>query len=238
MSEKYVFYFPPHQDDEITNFGVSLMQDIDAGYHVVCVLCTDGGASSARRLIGNGESCLFHDGKHDFPLSVKEFSEARDREYYACCKAMGLSDECIRISSLRAHDSELKTDQAERIILDAIGDIPPEQVEVKTLAPVTITPQNPDHSATGNAALNLYRKGAFAKLTQFYESIFLDKTEKPQYPIERIIPTSDQKKRFLAAAACYGIWEPENGFYAIGFHSVKDEFDMIMSDPVSLVIKK
>ena len=54
-------------------------------------------------------------------------------------------------------------------------------------------------------------------------------------------------KRFLAlvfavllllpsAVAADVILEPENGFFAVGYHSVRDEFEMLESDPVSLVV--
>lgn len=238
MYEKNIFYFAPHQDDEISNFGVSVIRDVDAGHHVVCVLCTDGGASSARRLIGNGQSCHLHEGKHLYPLTVEEFSAARDREFFACCGTMGLAPEDIRISPLRARDGQLTTEQARAIVLDAIGLLPPEQVEVKTFAPVTVTPQNPDHTAIAVAAEELYRAGAFSRLTRFYEAIFLDRTDAPQYPLERLLPDADQKERYRRAADCYGVWRPQEGRFAIGHHSVKDEFDMMTADPVTLIVKE
>ncbi|MBQ6019932.1 MAG: PIG-L family deacetylase [Clostridia bacterium] len=237
MSGRFVFYFVPHQDDEITNFGVSILRDIDAGFRVICVLCTDGGASSARRLIGNGEACHLHAGRHDYPMSREEFSCARDREYIACCREMGIRNEDIMISRFRGRDGELSTTLAEKIIVDAIDGFPPDETEVKTLVPVTETPQNPDHTATGIAARNLFRKKAFAGLSQFYEVIFLNRTEQPQYPLERLVPTAEQAERYCRAADCYGVWKPDRGFYAVGHHSVKDEFDLLTSDPVSLLVK-
>ena len=57
---KYVLYFSPHQDDELLNLGAAMCKDINAGYEVFCVLCTDGGASGARRRPDDkstGKSC-------------------------------------------------------------------------------------------------------------------------------------------------------------------------------------
>lgn len=233
-----VFYFPPHQDDELTNFGVSIIKDVDAGRRAVCVLCTDGGASGVRSVLGDGRGCHLHSGKHVYPMSREEFSAARDREYRACCREMGLPDGDIRISPVRGSDGQLTVDRAREIILDAVKGLDPETVEVRALAPVSHVHQNPDHTATGRAALELFREGAFGRLTLFYESILLPsrtgKALPPEYELERVGPDEEQALRCRRAADRYGVWDPENGLFAVGHHSVKDEFDMMVNAPVSL----
>ena len=235
----HIFYFPPHQDDELTNFGVAIMKDIDAGRRAVCVLCTDGGASGVLRMLGDGRGCHLHPGRHVYPMTRGEFSAARDREYRACCREMGLGDADARISPLRGLDGQLTVESTKEIILDAIKGLPPESVEVRALAPVAGLHQNPDHRATGTAALELFGEGAFGGLTLFYESILLPGVTGDgaplQYVTERVEPDEGQAERFRRAADRYGIWAPEKGFYAIGHHSVKDEFEMMTADPVSLV---
>ena len=258
MSMDHVFYFPPHQDDELTNFGAAILKDIAAGYDVRCVLCTDGGASSARSLIGNGEECCLHPGRHDHRLTVPEFCAARDREYKACCRELGLEEENIIISPLRGRDGALTVAQARAIILDAIRGLEPEKVTVKTLAPIpgprsrgrivpddrdpapyeTAIDQNPDHTATGAAARELFKEGAFGHLVQFFESIHLDAAGNNAAGLRRITPDEVRREKYIKAAGCYGIWDPENGFYAVGHHSVKDEFDMMTNDPVSWVAEE
>ena len=39
-------------------------------------------------------------------------------------------------------------------------------------------------------------------------------------------------EKISSAAECYGKWEPENKRYAIGWHSVRDEFEEIIKNPV------
>ena len=221
---KYVFYFSPHQDDELLNLGTAMCKDIDAGREVFCVLCTDGGASGARRLIGNGGTCQWHEGTHDHPLTVAEFSAARDREFTASCLAMRLSPDHILIPADRASDGQLTAELAAAIMKNAIKDFPAEQVTLKTLAEVTWQQQNPVHTAVAKAALQLWEENACAAAEEYLETILFPAPEGIDI-LATLTPDGTQRERLLAAAANYCRWEPENGFYAVGCHSVWDEFD-------------
>lgn len=231
-----IFYFPPHQDDEICNFGVSIITDIDAGYNVYCVLCTDGCASGARAVIGDGKDCHLHSGRHPEGFSREDFRKARDREFISCCRALGLPEENIIISPHRAPDGGLTADTAEKIMLDAIRGFPPETVCIKALNPAPEYGQNPDHTATGIAAKKLYSEAKVGGIELFFESIHLEKRGADAPEIKKITPDESRRERFLLASSQYGRWEPENGFFAVGYHSVRDEFTMLDADPVSLVV--
>ena len=223
MTANHVFYFSPHQDDELLNLGTAMCRDIDAGREVFCVLCTDGGASGARRLIGDGGACAWHEGRHDYPMDVPAFSAARDREFTASCRCMGLRPDHIIIPADRAPDGQLTPEHAAEIMRSAIKDFPPEQVTVKTLAEVTWQRQNPDHTAVARAALRLREENACAAAEEYLETILFPAPE--NIPIlETLTPDDTQRERLLAAAAQYGRWEPEKGFFAVGCHSVWDEF--------------
>ena len=233
-----VFYFSPHQDDELLNLGTAMCQDIDAGREIFCVLCTDGGASGARRLIGNGGGCQWHEGAHDHPLTVAEFSAARDREFTASCLAMGLQPDHIIIPADRAPDGRLTAEHAADIMRNAIKDYPAEQVTLKTLAEVTWQRQNPDHTAVARAALQMQEENACAAAEEYLETILFPAPEGTDI-LETLTPDDAQRERLLAAAAQYGRWEPENGFYAVGCHSVWDEFDEFRKEQFSrLMIRR
>ena len=233
-----VFYFSPHQDDELLNLGTAMCKDIDAGREVFCVLCTDGGASGARRLIDNGGACRWHEGAHDHPLTVAEFSAARDREFTASCLAMGLSPAHIIIPADRAPDGQLTAERAADIMRSAIKDFPAEQVTLKTLAEVTWQRQNPDHTAVARAALRLREENVCAAAEEYLETILFPAPEGNGIP-ETLTPDAAQRERLLAAAANYCRWEPENGFYAVGCHSVWDEFDEFRREQFSrLMIRR
>lgn len=233
---RYCFYFAPHQDDELTNLGVPVCRDLNAGNTVFCVLCTDGSASGARRLIGNGEACHLHEGLHPAGFSAPDFIAARDREYIASCRAMGIPEQNILIPEGRAADGALSAAQARALIAAAVGDLPPGAVTVNTLAPVESCRQNPDHNNLGKAALELFKEGRFGALRLFYEPIHLADGLLKGLSMETLRPENEaQKKRLQEAAACYNRWEPANGWFAVGYHSVCDEFNAYTADPVALL---
>lgn len=230
-----IFYFSPHQDDELLNLGAAMCRDIDAGHQVFCVLCTDGGASGARRMLGDGGVCHWHGGRHDFPMDVPAFSAARDLEFTESCRRMGLPDDHILLPDDRAGDGQLTEDHALRLMRQAVSRFPVEQVAVKTLSEVTWRHQNPDHTAVARAALRLYREGGCASLTEYLETILYPAPE--ELPVmETVLPTPAQRKRLLNAAEIYCRWQPEEERFAVGFHSVADEFIAFREEQISRVL--
>ena len=232
---KQIFYFSPHQDDEVTNLGAAICADLEQGHEVFCVLCTDGGASCARELLADGNLCAWHRGCHDVKLTRETFSAARDREFRASCLALGLKPENIMISPCRALDSGCSVTAAKRIILEATAGCNPKQTVIKTLFPVTWQHQNHDHAAIAQAACEVFTERSFAALQLYYEMILLPAPH--GVTLQRISPSSEGKKRLLSAAAEYGRWEPENGRYAVGYHSVYDEFQAFNRAPCSWLVQ-
>ena len=230
-------FFAPHQDDELNNFGAAVCRDLDAGLEVRVVLCTDGSASGVKRALGSGEPCHMHPGRHVYPLTDAEFTAARDREFTASCRAMGVPEEGIVISPLRGRDGALTVEQAAEIIRAALADLNPHTTAVRSLFPVTAFRQNPDHTALARAAETAFRTGAFAALEQYYELIFTPPTP-PDIRLERLRPDAAGRARMLAAADAYALWDPANGRYAIGYHSVADEFIALRKDPVSILVNE
>ncbi len=235
MSIKYVFYFSPHQDDELLNLGAAICRDTDAGYEVFCVLCTDGGASGARHMLCDHGTCSWHDGRHDYPMEVSAFSAARDREFTASCLAMGLRRDHIIIPGNRAKDGQSTEEQIAAVMRNAINGFPAAQVAIKTLAEVAWRRQNTDHTAAARAALRLRDEGACGLVEEYLETILFPASDR--YSIkETITPTPAQRNRLMDAAACYCRWKPESGFYAIGYHSVADEFIAFRNEQISRLL--
>ena len=234
---KHIFYFSPHQDDELLNLGTAMCRDIDAGHEVFCVLCTDGGASGARRLIGNGGSCGWHEGCHCFPMDVPAFSAARDLEFTASCLAMGLPPDHIIIPADRAPDGKLTADHAAELMRKAVSGFPAENIEIKTLAEVTWSQQNPDHTAVARAALRLREESACAAVEEYLETILFPPPEGTAV-LATLTPTPAQRQRLLNAASNYCLWQPDQGRYAVGNHSVWDEFDEFGREQYSRLLVK
>lgn len=233
---EHVFYLAPHQDDELTNFGAAICADLSAGREVFCVLCTDGGASGARGLIGDGGSCAWHDGAHLNELSREEFSKARDREFIASCRALGVRDENILIPARRAADGSGDKETARAIILETLVSHPADRLGVKALMPLSGGRQNRDHTATGLAAEELFAEGRFDELTLFWEMILLPAPGDVR--LTKITPAPDERERLLKAAEEYSLWDPDAGRYAVGLHSVYDEIKDFEKDPCARVAER
>lgn len=231
MELRHLFCFAPHQDDELTNLGPVICRAFSLGYQVHVVLCTDGGASSVRRMLCRGDGCRWHEGQHGYALSAAQFVAARDLEFTESCLALGVPAENIRISPLRGADGSLSRSQAVGIMQQAMEGFSPAQCCVAVIAPMEGNRQNPDHTAVGMAAKDLFRAGAFAELRLMEEFIYLLQDLSGFSVIE---PTPEETEKLKKAAACYRRWAPSQGRYAVGYHSVADEFDAFLERPLGV----
>ena len=226
---RHIFYFAPHQDDELTNLGVDLCHEAALGAAVHAVLCTDGSASSVKRMLCRGDGCAWHQGAHIYTLTDARFIAARDREFTDSCLALGVPGENILISPLRVPDSTLTADRASEIMRHALAGYDPALCEIRTIAPMPERGQNPDHTAVGQAALRFARG---YRVTLFYEFLLLPPEDVPELPVLR--PSGEERAQLEAAAAAYRRWDPAQGRYAVGYHSVFDEFNDFLSDPLAV----
>jgi len=232
-----IFYFAPHQDDELSNLGVDICREITRDNEVYVVLCTDGSASSVKRMLCNRGSCRWHPGEHCYELNEAEFIAARDREFVLSCKALGIKDENIIISPIRAKDGRLTMNQAKEIMLRAIRDSDINRCVIKTIAPTPEKGQNPDHTAVGEAAKELYNEARVPDIGLIYEFIlFPEGTNRDGFEI--LVPTEEEKEKIKKAASQYRLWDPKNRRYAVGYHSVADEFDSFLENAEALISRK
>lgn len=230
-----VVYLIPHQDDDALTFGASIMNHILSGHEVKAILCTDGSASYTRKLLNDGGSCTKNTGKnpdkHNIELSVDGFISARDREFKESCKAIGILEENIIIpenrlvNSATVNDVFAKAKEFEEVIKDYIE---PEW-KVKAPTPFGGKNQQKEHAALGIAAYNVCKQKGITDL-RFYIDPYIVKEytgEGGNYYAESFDYNSIGGKKIRFALKNYGIWEPENYFYSIGYHSVYEYFDAV-----------
>ena len=228
------FFFAPHQDDELTNLGVLLCRTLSEGGSAHAVLCTDGGASGVKRMLCNGGGCAWHPGAHGYTLDGPAFTAARDREFLESCRALGVPEDRIVISPYRGPDGGLSVETALTVMRDAMKAYPPQERAVVTLAPLPHSEQNRDHAAAGQAANTLFDAGECALLTLVWEFILLP-PERELPDRKRMVPTPREFERIKKAAAAYRRWAPAEERYAVGYHSVADEFDDFLRTPVCVI---
>lgn len=229
-------YFVAHQDDELNNTGVLLGREADEYYEdTYVILCTDGGASGVINVLGNKEDCWLHSGSHNYPLTRKEFSQARDREYLESCSHLGVKPANVIIHKDKGFDGDLGEEQAEHIIRDVMSLFPDENnFRIRAVSPYFNGRQNPDHRSIGVVCERLFNEGLFSELILVTDScfegdcreIFTNKTFLQEKAGDKVF------EKIKKAADSYGKWEPEKGRFSIGWHSVKGEFEEIVRNPV------
>ncbi len=228
-------YFVAHQDDELCNTGVLLAKEAKAFFDdTYVILCTDGGGSGVLGVLSDGKDCWLHKGKHKYPLTRKEFSLARDREFRESCSLLGIKDENVIIHEKRGLDGSLSETEAECIIRDTIKLFPEEKdFRIRAVSPLFNGRQNPDHKAIGIVCESLFTEGLFSEILLVKDSCFEGNCREmfPDTDFKEEQADAAAAEKIKAAADCYGRWEPENGRFAVGWHSVKDEFEEIVKNP-------
>ena len=230
-------YFVPHQDDELIALGVDICKSTrNHAPNTHVYLCTDGSASGVRHSLCNGATdCTLHPEPHHYTLTTEEFIAARDREYRLSCFSMGVPTENIHIPPLRQRDQGLTFEAAEAIIRDALSQIGSDDfVSVRTISPLYAhRKQQDDHKNLGLAAMKLFREGLFQDLVliQEYEAMADCDRYFPEVAFTEFSADAVELEMLTAAAGAYRRWDPENGFYAVGYHSVQNEFVTLLRDP-------
>ncbi len=229
-------YFVAHQDDELLNTGVLITKEASENPNdTYVILCTDGGASGVINVLNNNESCWLHEGIHQYSLSREEFSYARDREFSESCALLGVRSENAVIHSFRGKDGSLSEKEAENIILDILALFPNEkEFNIRAVSPYFYGRQNNDHKSIGIVCERLFNEGLFSELILVRDSCFEGNCREifPDISWEEIRADKTAFEKISAAAECYGKWEPDKKRYAVGWHSVKDEFEDIVKNPV------
>ncbi len=235
-------YFVAHQDDELCNTGVLLADE--AGKFpgdTYVILCTDGGASGVRSVLGDREECPLHDGKHLYTLSREEFSSARDREFLESCSVLGVRDENVIIPRNKGLDGCLSEENAREIILGVLKQFPDENdFRIRAVSPLFVGRQNPDHKAIGVVCEELFDEGLFSEMLLVRDSCFVGdcREEFPDVQFDEKTANENAFRKIKAAAESYGRWEPGKGRFSVGWHSVKGEFEEIVRNPQVLYYRK
>ena len=229
-----VLAFAPHQDDELLSMGAYLEKAVSAGQEVHAVLCTDGSASWVKGELKDGGSCAFHSGSHAYDLTTPEFVRARDDEHLESCEALGIKGANVHVPLDRAKDGCLTVEAARRVILEYLALYPGATVCVTN--PYVGSEQHADHTTLGKAAVSLYKEGKIKELRLFVEPYLIDAFEKtnPGARLRRSSAESETEKSLLEEATdAYSLWDPARGRYAIGYHSVGNDFSIFLSNPPS-----
>lgn len=231
--EKTLLYFAPHQDDELLTMGIDIARRVKQGYDVHVILCADGSKSAVRGTLGNGKTCKKHPGTHDYDLSPEAFIHARDREFTDSCLALGVAHDHIHIPVDREVDGQVRTSAVEKMMLHFLEKLGKDAL-ICTISPGNGPRQHRDHKAVGRAAENLLKQGKVGRTRLFVEPYHYEEIRQAPRMVP-VAPYEDRARgevawRIRSAIGAYQHWDPENGRYAIGYHSVTTEFDQFLAE--------
>lgn len=234
MTMTHIFHVP-HADDEALSLGVAILQCLARGEEVHLVLITDGSACGSIHFLNGTEECpvhrLYHDpvaeGYQTAPLTREAHIAARTREFLAAGEMLG-----VPRANLHVHDhvdGKLTVQEARTIALQYEKDpkIPGPKVHH------TMTERfdnHNDHRSCGRALADLLDEGLISS-AHWYVKRSLWHTVPADAPVEDLVATDEEADVLRRITTdVYQRWEPWDGHYAVGYHSVPESFDSMMSD--------
>lgn len=228
-----ILYFVPHQDDELLTMGIDICSEVIKGNDVHVILCTDGSKSCVKSRLNDWQNCSLHTEHHHYKLSDEEFVRARDAEFIASCRILGVHSANIHILPQRAVDGALQVDFAEKIIKQYV-----QQYGTKaTVAAIYFAngaKQHQDHKNLGLAVYNLWQKGLFRQV-KFFREPYCEAKKGVRFTAKSASPMI--AARVCYAAYSYGYWNPAVGRYAIGYHSVPQDFAKLRREMITYYCK-
>lgn len=227
---KTLLYFSPHQDDEMLTEGIDIAVSIENGYDVHVILCTDGSICNVKEKLNNGKHCKSCNTDHNYMVTTEEFVQSRDSEFIGSCLALGVKRDNIHIEETRMVDGSETAEGTKEIIkkyLELFG----KNCTVCAVFPNDPEVQHRDHNALGLAATELKDEGVIKNLYLFEEPYNLEKVSRGDREEPNIYYASDEIMTKLQKAVDeYHKWDPENGRYAVGYHSAGERMENVLSE--------
>lgn len=237
-------FFVPHQDDEVLTMGVAIAQHVKDGDNVKVIMTTDGGGSQIIKTLVNGKSCNKNcdniTDKHNIGLSRDGFVSARDREFKNACIKLGVKPENIIISTVRYLNGKINSNSTTaefNIAVKEFEEIVSKHITKTNIKVKTTTPYGGDsqieHRALGQAVKNVTQRKGITDVRYYIDPYKLASYNGANsYWKESESKTSELGKKVIAACKEYGKWKPASPdyLYAIGWHSVPDEFKQAMGE--------
>ena len=202
-------FYAPHADDEVLSLGPSILRQLDKGNHVAVVLLSHGEASRSLEKINRRLTEENH-----APITVEDFGHSRVREFREAVNEMEINDEDVHVYDFP--DGELKKEDVMKTML--------EMEELYSEASHhTLSYKDPhrDHAVSGLALKQLVEEGTITSALYYLP---IQEFKNIEYDGTYSVP-ENLTEEYSNSLNAYRIWNPEKGFYSIGYHSVKSYFE-------------
>lgn len=221
---KPVIFLLAHQDDEMFLAG-EIKKQVEEGGRVYVVMVTDGGASQARKILNRKKNCvdalrMKKITSSDIFLTRQAFSAARNREFVASMKSLGVTLDHIIFANPGGvegtryplyEDGKLTEKKAQEVVAAVVreyGDgVYFTLATHKVDAEGKIRSSHRDHKALSVA---------LAQFEGISEKHFFSESPTPH---ERKLSHSQYQAKHRALYQ-YFVCKPQQGRYAVGTHSV------------------
>ncbi|KKI93276.1 hypothetical protein WQ54_05450 [Bacillus sp. SA1-12] len=202
-------FYSPHADDEVLSLGPSILHHRVRGDEIVVVLLSEGKASGAYDKVNQKLT-----DKGLPTISLDEFATARIKEFKKSVQALGAEDEDVYVYQLP--DGDIQKDAVKEIMEEM-----EERYPQATHHALSYTDPHHDHAASGYALKELIEEDQ-----EISGTFYLPVQEHQNLKYEGIYKVPGKyDEDFAESLNAYSIWDPENGFYAIGLTSVKPYFN-------------
>lgn len=220
-----------HQDDELLTFGGIIADALAKGQNVKVACMGHGEKTCVRNVLNDGCTCDWHEGTHTYELSKPELIECRDRELLASAQALGVPAQDVVFASVRCLDDERDVLHTKAALELLLGRYHP--ARVVTHSPLPKVKGHADHRAIGLAAWLLNKSGAIANLEFAVEPYCIENALacNPSAKFYDLDLSEASVQAVQKAAPVYKKWNPAARSYAIGYHSVRREFDDFLAHP-------
>lgn len=229
-----------HPDDETLMSGVAIAEHVAAGLDVHILWLTRGTSSSVVNTLNGINTSTWWGVAHDpaaegySPLTAADLGAARIAEATTAvrCLATGLP------GSLTLHEAGLQdgavTQTAAADAIRAVCDLIAPGTAVRLKGHSQIVDNHPDHLAAGAAIeqLRAENPARFGDVRHYILPGYWTDSRLSQVTESWDLPTdAGISARARNACRAYGAWAPEQGRYAVGYHSVQGWLDTIAGSP-------
>ncbi|KAH8557046.1 hypothetical protein BGW37DRAFT_475326 [Umbelopsis sp. PMI_123] len=223
-------YYIPHQDDDAIAFSLSIAHDLANGIPIQVHLMSDGANHNLQQYMASGlHYCKWHDTNHSFPLNDQDISRIRTQEFLASMAALTVPPDNIHLMNL--HDYQTPAAWSADLYDQLKGSVKDQILKNHAQYPNAIHhcssgyfdfdgPRNPVHLACWDAATEITQHNLMeAERFAFYRTYIFY-----QPPLKRWSQMTMNLSQYLPQHAVsvkeYQTYDPVNGKYALGMHSV------------------
>jgi hypothetical protein len=220
-----VIYYVPHPDDETISMSVGIMKDIDEGKNVILVVYTGGMSTNVCEMINGKRYSNYWDGLHSprregyKELDRTELRQAREREMIDASLMLGVEKNNILFFPKAASEEKLR-----ELMLDFNKRYPHAAHKA-----MSYNDSHTAHALGGRLLDELFRVGTLRDVTFFISRCDWQKQQDVK-DRQLLVASSAQLPRLKKAVAAYFLWKPQIGRFAIGAHSVKNQFFELLHD--------